>query len=312
MGPLGISLVVFLVLSLGGVALYVAASGQRYRVQARLDQVSEKKRRGIAPSDLVSGSGDQQAAQAMLKWAVGRLPKPDTKSRKGAKLGETLAQAGFKGSYSVALFQLAKVGSTAAGVLIGIAAAAAIHSPPARVVLLAIAGASAGSFIPGNYIGRRAKNRQIDIARQLSDVLDLLVVCVEAGLGLLESIKTVGRETESENLVIGHELSAVAGEVSAGSTLGDALRSLAERSGVEDIKPLAATLIQSEQLGAAIGPALRAISDSMRSRRRLRAEESAQKTTIKILFPLVLMILPAMLMIIIGPAIVQTVRTLSF
>ena len=93
---------------------------------------------------------------------------------------------------------------------------------------------------------------------------------------------------------------------------GTGFASLADRSGVADIKPLAATLIQSEQLGAAIGPALRAISDSIRSHRRLYAEEAAQKTTIKILFPLVLMILPAMLLIIIGPAIVQTVRTLSF
>jgi tight adherence protein C len=234
------------------------------------------------------------------------------KSARGAKTGEKLAQAGFKGAKAVALFQLTKFGSTLVGMLLGVAAAAAIHSRPGRVMLLAIAGAAAGAFIPGNYIGKRAKNRQIDIARQLSDGLDLLVVCVEAGLGLLEAIKTVGRETEFENLAIGRELSMVAGEVGAGATLGDALRSLAERSGVEDMKPLAATLIQSEQLGAAIGPALRAISDSMRSRRRLKAEEAAQKTTIKILFPLVLMILPAMLMIIVGPAIVQTVRTLSF
>jgi tight adherence protein C len=173
-------------------------------------------------------------------------------------------------------------------------------------------GAAVGAFLPGYYLNKRAKNRQIDIGRQLSDVLDLLVVCVEAGLGLLEAIKVVGNETQAQQLVIGQELSQVAGEVNAGSSLGQALRALADRSGVADIKPLAATLIQSEQLGAAIGPALRAISDSIRSRRRLHAEESAQKTTIKILFPLVLMILPAMLLIIIGPAIVQTVRTLSF
>jgi len=143
-------------------------------------------------------------------------------------------------------------------------------------------------------------------------VLDLLVVCVEAGLGLLESIKVVGTETKEQGLAIGSELSQVAAEVNSGGSLGEALRALAERSGVADIKPLAATLIQSEELGAAIGPALRAISDSIRIRRRLRAEESAQRTTIKILFPLVLMILPAMLLIIVGPAIVQTVRTLSF
>jgi tight adherence protein C len=180
------------------------------------------------------------------------------------------------------------------------------------VILLTMMGASVGAFLPGYYLNKRAKNRQLDIGRQLSDVLDLLVVCVEAGLGLLEAIKVVGNETESQHLVIGRELSQVAAEVNSGGSLGQALRSLADRSGVADIKPLAATLIQSEQLGAAIGPALRAISDSIRSRRRLQAEESAQKTTIKILFPLVLMILPAMLLIIVGPAIVQTVRTLRF
>ena len=311
MDSLAISLLVFLVLSVGGVALYIAASGQRYSIQARLAEVNEATHRETAALAPDPGSGDQQT-NAVLQWAMGRLPKPDPKSNKGAKIGETLAQAGFKGPNAVAVFQLAKFASMLLGLLSGVAAAEAIHSPPGRVILLGIAGAAAGSFIPGNYIGKRAKNRQIDIARQLSDGLDLLVVCVEAGLGLLEAIKTVGRETESENLAIGRELSLVAGEVGAGATLGDALRSLARRSGVEDIKPLAATLIQSEQLGAAIGPALRAISDSMRSRRRLKAEESAQKTTIKILFPLVLMILPAMLMIIVGPAIVQTVRTLSF
>ena len=87
-------------------------------------------------------------------------------------------------------------------------------------------------------------------------MLDLLVVCVEAGLGLLEAIKVVGNETKAQQLVIGQELSQVAGEVNAGSSLGQALSALADRSGVADIKPLAATLIQSEQLGAAIGPAL--------------------------------------------------------
>lgn len=311
MDSLAISLLVFLVLGLGCVALYIAASGQRYSIRARLAEVNGATHRETAALEPVTGSGDQQA-RAVLQWAMGRLPAPDPKSDKGAKIGERLAQAGFKGPNAVAMFQLAKFASLLLGILSGVAAAAAIHSPPGRVMLLGMAGAAAGSFIPGNYIGRRAKNHQIDIARQLSDGLDLLVVCVEAGLGLLEAIKTVGRETESENLAIGRELSLVAGEVGAGATLGEALRSLARRSGVEDIKTLAATLIQSEQLGAAIGPALRAISDSMRSRRRLKAEESAQKTTIKILFPLVLMILPAMLMIIVGPAVVQTVRTLSF
>jgi tight adherence protein C len=255
---------------------------------------------------------DQQSTRALLQWAVGRLPKPKLDASRSTRLSELLVQAGFKTRNGLALFQICKLVAAVCGLLLGLTPSLAFGVRGSRVILLTVVGASVGAFIPGHYVNRRAKNRQLDIGRQLSDVLDLLVVCVEAGLGLLESIKVVGDETKAQQLVIGNELTQVAGEVNAGSSLGQALRSLAERSGVADIKPLAATLIQSEQLGAAIGPALRAISDSIRIRRRLNAEEAAQKTTIKILFPLVLMILPAMLLIIIGPAIVQTVRTLSF
>ena len=174
----------------------------------------------------------------------------------------------------------------------------------------AVMGLVLGAISPSIYIRRRARLRQMAIARQLSDILDLLVVCVEAGLGLHEAIKVVATESERQAQEIGRELSLVASEISAGATLGQALRNLADRTAVEDIRPLAATLIQSEQLGGQIAPALHASSDALRMRRRLRAEEAAQKTTIKILFPLVLFILPAMLMVIIGPAIIQILHTL--
>src|ERR1700683_5683419 len=103
----------------------------------------------------------------------------------------------------------------------------------------------------------------------------------------------------------------VSGEIAAGSALGQALRNLAERTAVEDRRPLASTLIQSEQLGAQVGPALRSSSDMLRTKRRLRAEEMAQKTTIKILFSLVVFILPAMLLVILAPALIQAIRTLN-
>jgi len=168
-----------------------------------------------------------------------------------------------------------------------------------------------GYFAPLYYLRRRATRRQKEISRQLSDVLDLLVVCVEAGLGLFEAIKIVGDETERYGQAIGAELALVSVEVAAGGSLGQALRNLADRTAVEDVKPLAATLIQSEQLGSQIGPALRASSDSLRSKRRFRAEEAAQKSTIKILFPLVLFVLPAMLIVLLAPAMIQAMRTLS-
>ncbi len=119
--------------------------------------------------------------------------------------------------------------------------------------------------MPSYYLGRRARIRQSNIAKQLSDVLDLLVVCVEAGMGLFEAIRIVGTECERHGQEIGTELNLVATDISAGASLGQALRGLADRTAVEDIKPLAATLIQSEQLGAQIGPALRASSDALRT-----------------------------------------------
>jgi tight adherence protein C len=310
MGPLLISVVVFLVLAGAASAMYISATSGQHQMHSRMSQVGQRARVNMAAAGMPVA--DQQMTRALLKWAVGRLPHPKVVTRRGTKLHELLVQAGFKGSSGVAIFQLSKLAATVCGLLLGLIPSLAFGMRGSRVILLTIMGAAIGSFIPGYYLNKRAKNRQIDIGRQLSDVLDLLVVCVEAGLGLLEAIKVVGDETKAQELVIGYELSQVAAEVNSGASLGQALRSLADRSGVADIKPLAATLIQSEQLGAAIGPALRAISDSIRSHRRLYAEEAAQKTTIKILFPLVLMILPAMLLIIIGPAIVQTVRTLSF
>ncbi|HTJ09329.1 MAG TPA: type II secretion system F family protein [Candidatus Binataceae bacterium] len=310
MGPLLISIVVFLVLAGAASAIYISATSGQHQMHSRMSQVGRRARVNMAAAGLPVA--DQQMTRALLKWAVGRLPHPKVVTRRGTKLHDLLVQAGFKTSSGVAIFQLSKLAAAVCGLLLGLIPSLAFGMRGSRVILLTIMGAAIGSFIPGYYLSKRAKNRQIDIGRQLSDVLDLLVVCVEAGLGLLEAIKVVGDETKAQELVIGYELSQVAAEVNSGASLGQALRSLADRSGVADIKPLAATLIQSEQLGAAIGPALRAISDSIRSHRRLYAEEAAQKTTIKILFPLVLMILPAMLLIIIGPAIVQTVRTLSF
>jgi tight adherence protein C len=308
--PLLVSFFIFALLTGAATAIYLAASSQRHMTHARMAEVGLKARTSAAIMQGLSPS-DRRVTRLVLKWAVDRIPKPKAASPRGVKMAALLMRAGFTSASAPAVFQLVKSAATAVGLLAGVVAAIVLAKSGSRLVMLAVLGGALGAWLPGYYLGKRAKNRRAEIARQLSDVLDLLVVCVEAGLGLLEAIKVVGRETEAQNLVIGHELSMVSGEVNAGASLGQALRALAARTAVDDIKPLAATLIQSEQLGAAIGPALRSISDAIRIRRRMRAEEAAQRTTIKILFPLVLMILPAMLLIIVGPAIVETIRTLS-
>ncbi|MDB5107959.1 MAG: tadC, partial [Candidatus Binatus sp.] len=247
----------------------------------------------------------------IFKWASKRVPPPDLNSPTGEKLQATLAQAGYIKSTAPQTYQVIRVllavGCGVLGLLIGLV----LHSFSAQPLMFAFGGVGLGIFVPSAILGRRARMRQQRITGQLSDVLDLLVVCVEAGLGLYEAIRIVGTECERHGQEIGTELSLVATDISAGASLGQAMRALADRTAVDDIKPLAATLIQSEQLGAQLAPALKASSDALRTRRRLRAEESAQKASIKILFPLVLFVLPAMIAVIVGPAMISVIRTLS-
>src|SRR6202023_1859447 len=291
------------------VALYLAISPQSRAVDERFADLAVKMRasQGALDGDLQ----DDTMLRMLFRWAAKRVPPPNLDSPTGEKLQQTLMQAGFIKSTAPQTYQVARVLLAIGCGLIGLLFGLIFHPASATPLLLGMGGVGVGIFVPSYYLGRRARARQSAIAKQLSDVLDLLVVCVEAGMGLFEAIRIVGAECERHGQEIGTELNLVASEIQAGSSLGQALRNLAERTAVEDIKPLAATLIQSEQLGAQIAPALHASSDALRTRRRLRAEEAAQRTTIKILFPLVLFVLPAMLLVIVGPAIIQILHTLA-
>jgi len=257
------------------------------------------------------GTMTDSAASAFLRWVARRLPPPRTDTAQGERTAHLLSQAGYPRSSALVTFQVLRLAATVAGAIGALACGIILGASDAKPIVMMACGAAAGAFVPSYVLTRKAKKRQFAIATQLSDVLDLLVVCVEAGLGLAEAIKVVGAVCERQKQEIGVELGTIAGELTAGSSLGQALRNFAERTAVADIKPLAATLIQSEQLGAQIGPALRSMSDAIRTARRLRAEEAAQKTTVKILFPLVLFILPAMMIVIVGPAMIQIMRTLN-
>jgi tight adherence protein C len=303
-----VSAMVFCLLGVAATAIYVALYGNRL-IEERLNDLALKIRTVQGTDiDALDAAENETLGRLLFQWAARKFPAPKPDTPAGEKLSRLLVQAGFSRSIDNQIFQVSRICAIAGGAIIGIVSA---WFTSHGILVWAIAGAVIGYVGPSYYLARRARSRQNEIARQLSDVLDLLVVCVEAGLGLFEAIRIVGNETERQQQAIGRELSLVAGEISAGASLGQALRGLAERTAVEDIKPLAATLIQSEQLGAQMAPALRASSDALRTRRRLRAEEAAQKTTVKILFPLVLFVLPAMIMVIVGPAIIQIIGTLT-
>lgn len=305
-----ISAAVFCLVGATIVLVTMAMSGNSQTVEDRFADLAIRMR--ASQGTLSEGElNDENFTSMVFKWAAKRVPAPKANTPEGEKLSGMLAQAGFLKSSAVVTFQVTRVflaiGFAVVGLLLGIA----YHTKASQPLLFTLGGALLGYLLPQIVLARRARSRQRKIATQLSDVLDLLVVCVEAGLGLFEAIRIVGTECERQGQEIGYELNLVSSDISSGSTLGLAVRALAERTGVDDIKPLAATLVQSEQLGAQIGPALRSSSDALRTRRRLRAEEDAQKASVKMLIPLVVFVLPSMMCVIVGPAMITIIHTMS-
>ncbi len=304
------SLTVFCLVGAISIAVYQAVYSSRRGLEDRFAEmaVSMRVSFGTATTEEVDSA---HFARSLFVWVARKIPEPAANTVEGRKLARTLVQAGFGSPQAARTFHFVRI---AAIVVLGLTAL--LLSRIARVdgvrsFMLLFVGAGAGVAIPNYYLQHKVKKRRRKIAGQLSDVLDLLVVCVEAGLGVAEAIKIVGSETQRQGQEIGVELSTISAELGTGIALANAMKGFADRTGVEDIKPLASTLVQSEKLGAQIGPALRSLSDSMRSTRRTRAEEAAAKTTVKMLFPLVFFILPAMMAVILGPAMIQIMQTFS-
>ena len=281
MSILTASVMVFCLVGVGFGAIYFAFYGSHRVLRERFEETTLHFRRdeGLTLGDL----GRREAAGTLLRWVMERIPEP--KETPGtSKASSALIRAGYSRGNASKMFQLVRLGAIAAGAVFALMAGLLLRFSGNKLVVSVSAGGMLRMTLPGYYLSKRGRQRQFRIARQLSDVLDLLVVCVEARLGLLEAVKVVGEETAHQGQNIGKELMLASGEVSAGLSLGEALRNLADRTAVEDMKPLAATLIQSEQLGAQIGPTLRSSSDMLRSKRRMRAEEAAQKTTTRSFF----------------------------
>ena len=181
-----------------------------------------------------------------------------------------------------------------------------------RMVLL-VTGLVAilGLRLPNLWLGSRMRARQRAIAAGLPDTLDLMVVCVESGLCLDAALNRISDELVSVYPEISEELVLVNLEMRAGSSRADALRNLGMRTGVDDVKSLAARLVQSDRFGTSIARSLRTHADTLRNRRRQRAEEAAAKTTVKLLFPLVFFIFPALFVVLLGPAAIKVFQVLG-
>ena len=168
-----------------------------------------------------------------------------------------------------------------------------------------------GFYLPTLFVGWRQRSRHYQIVSSLPDALDLMVVCVEAGLGMTAALQRVSSELRVTSPAVSEEFALVHQQMQAGVSRSDALRNLALRTGVEDVYALVAMLIQTDRLGTSVATALRSHADSMRVKRRQRAEQMARKAAIKLAFPLVFLVLPALLIIILGPAAISLMKALQ-
>jgi tight adherence protein C len=178
------------------------------------------------------------------------------------------------------------------------------------LILLVSLSALAGCYLPNLLLAWRIRNRKREIFENFPDAADLMLVCVEAGLGLDAALTKVADEIRIRSMVLAEELHLTNLEMRAGGTREKSLRNLALRTGVEEIGTFATMLMQADRFGTSIGDSLRVFSDDLRYKRQMRAEEMAAKVPTKMLFPLVVAIFPSIIMVIIGPAAIQVIRTI--
>jgi tight adherence protein C len=177
-----------------------------------------------------------------------------------------------------------------------------------RGLLIGALGAIIGFMMPGFWLSRQAEKRKKQIANGLPDALDLLIVCVEAGMGLDQGITKSAEELQVSHPPLSEELGIITTEIRAGKPRLDAFKNFAERTKVEDVRQLVSMLVQTDRFGTSIAQALRTQAEVSRTKRRQRAEERAQKLGVKLVFPLVFCLFPAMYVVTLGPAVIKFVR----
>jgi tight adherence protein C len=221
-----------------------------------------------------------------------------------------LARAGLRRENALPAFLAAKAVLAFSALATFLWVNSRLLEPVPHAMLLAVIVAASGFYAPNLWLSSRISARQKAVERGLPDSLDLLVTCVEAGLGLDAALVRVASETRMAFPILSEELELTFLEVKAGMPRAEAFRRLADRTGVEDLKQLAATLTQTEMFGTSVGLALRVQADGMRIRRMQRAEERAAMVAVKMTLPLVFFILPSLFAVIIGPAMVNIAERL--
>lgn len=292
---LALTIVIFLTIAMAVFALGAAVYAPSSVLGSRLRSLNTQK---VQPPHKPQFKDRVEQALDPLSKAWPLSPTEVSRTR------AWLIQAGYREPRHLTIYVGSRVLLALLALLIVLAA-----SPSS---LFLIAGLPAlGFFLPRFVLKRLIKKRKNRITLGLPDALDLTVICVEAGLALDQALMRVGVDLHHAHPELSDEFHLVNLEMRAGKPRADALRNLTLRTGVDDIRALVATLIQTDRFGTSVSQALRVHSDSLRTERRQRAEEKAAKTSIKMIIPLVIFILPSIMFVTLGPAMIELVRILA-
>jgi tight adherence protein C len=308
--PLLIKVAIFGAVACGAWLLLELFAKSAPRAEQRLEEFRDPARRR---GEAVGGRGVTKRSDGMarlLEKASPRMAKPlQPKSEEEVgKLRAKLNYAGFRGETAPSIYLGLKTICLGAGFVAGGGTMWFTKGATTEALMYTVAIAGIGFYLPDFVLWFLKKSRQDNIFFGLPDALDLMVVCVEAGLGLDQAMRKVSEEMKKTYAVIAEEFGLCNLQLQMGRPRNEVLHELGARTGVDDLKALSAILIQADKFGSSVAQALRVQSDSMRVRRRQMAEEKAAKTAVKLIFPLVLFIFPAIFIVLVGPAAITMIN----
>src|SRR4051812_30081486 len=304
-----IPLATFFAITLGVWAVLSVVADRPINSEERLRRVLNPTAARPDASAMARQQDKFQAKFAEAARRLGKTLKPTDEVALG-KLRLTLLNAGFRDENAVTIFYGVKMLAMIACLAIAAPLVLARYGPTQAGLCYILLGGALGFYLPGVIVEKIRKKRAESIFLGLPDALDLMVVCVEAGLGLDLAMRRVTTELATSCPVLCEEFAIANFQSQMGRARKDVLRDLGVRTGVDDMRSVAPVVIQAERFGSSIGSALRVLSDSMRLKRRQLAEERAAKTAVKIMIPLVLFIFPGVFVVLVGPAGIQIAKTM--
>jgi tight adherence protein C len=297
---------------LGVVAVVALIAGLRSVLVAPRDEILDRVERvtRVTASEAIvrPRRDDKRSLWAAMLQPLSKLSKPQGEEL--SRFRQRLVHAGYRGERAVEVFFGAKIALGLLLALVPFLIGMLRGAPLPSGRLLAIVFGAVGFYAPNIWLRSAVAKRQLAVTRALPDTLDLLVTCVEAGLGLEAAIARIAGEIGLSSPILASELRLTINEINAGVVRADAFRRLADRTGLEELRSLSAMLIQTELFGTSIARALRVHSNSLRVRRTHRAEERGATVSVKMMLPLILCILPALFCVILGPAAVRIMTIL--